>query len=96
MNPVSIIGFFLSIVGIFGALRFSSIFFGIFMVGLFLLIYSILPKKNKMPPSNSMSYPLTESSIQTPTSPSRFCYKCGAELHEQHEFCPLCGVKVRK
>jgi hypothetical protein len=95
MNLISIIGIFLSILGFFGALRFSSIFFGIFMAGLFLLIYSLIIK-TEVPPIQQISLTLTESTIQYTEQLSLFCPKCGAELDRQKGFCPFCGDKVRK
>jgi len=92
---ISIIGIFLTIVGFFGSLRFSSFFFGFFIAGLFLLIYSLIPK-TKRPPVNSITFPLTESTIQPTKQLSRFCSTCGAELDVQKDICLFCGNKVRK
>jgi hypothetical protein len=92
---VSIIGIFLTILGFFGSLRFSSFFFGFFMVGLFLLIYSLIPQ-TKISPVDSITFPLPESTIQSTQQLSRFCSKCGAELDGQKDFCLFCGNKVRK
>jgi hypothetical protein len=95
MNLLSIIGVFLSILGFFGAIRFSSIFFGIFLVGLFLIIYNSNTKKEELSFSQK-STTLTKPSSHSVYKPKRFCTLCGAELSKSEDFCPICGDKVKK
>jgi hypothetical protein len=95
VNFITIIGIFLSIVGFFGTLRFSAIFFGFFMAGLFLLIYTVIPK-SKLSPTKLTGFSSSESTKRYTIPVSRFCPQCGAELDVNQDFCLFCGDKVRK
>jgi len=92
---LSIIGIFISILGFFGALRFSSFLFGFFSMGLFLLIYSLITKK-EVPPTSHGLPALTKPTSHSIEQLLRFCPKCGAELDMSEGFCPICGEKVKK
>jgi len=91
----SIIGAFLSIIGFIGALYFSPIFFGIFTVGLFLVIYGLTVKREDTSKIRGLPS-LGKPTAQTIKQLTRFCSNCGAELDKGEEFCPLCGEKVKK
>ena len=95
MKILPIIGIILSILGFFGALLLSSIFFGFFTVGLFLIIYSSITKK-EVPPTLQESPTLTKPTTQPIEQLLRFCPKCGSELDMIEDFCPFCGEKVKK
>jgi ribosomal protein S27AE len=91
----SIIGASLSIIGFVGALYFSPIFFGIFTVGLFLVVYGLTVKKEEGPQKIRGS-PSLKKPAEYVEQLTRFCPICGGELDKGEEFCPLCGEKVKK
>ena len=71
----------LVIVGLYGALRFSAIFFGLFTMGLFLIVYDFRTKEQITPTFESTA--------------SQTCPNCGISLEASGTFCPNCGEKVR-
>ena len=77
------LGVVLVVVGLFGALRFSALLFGLFTTGLF-LIFSDLRTKGK-------NYPPTA----LPDTTSLTCPNCRIVLEGDVAFCPQCGKKVR-
>lgn len=94
MRASTVLWVVLAIVGLFGALRFSAVFFGLFTVGLFLIFYDLSTKRGKpqltVQPSPSRP-PTTSIAPSTPTCPN-----CGMVLKAEAAFCPQCGWKVRK
>ena len=70
------------IVGLYGALRFSTIFFGLFTVGLFLIAYDFRTKEQSTPTLESIA-------VQT-------CPNCGMPFEADGTFCPKCGEKMRR
>jgi len=84
----------LVIVGLLGALRHSAVFFGLFTVGLFLLLYDLTTKRVKPSPTTQLSPSTPPTPTIAPSTPT--CPNCGMALEAEASFCPRCGEKVRK
>lgn len=80
----------LAIVGLYGALMYSAIFFGIFTVGLFLIFCNSRTEEKNMPTPTPIPVPPSASVT------SLTCPNCGAALEAGAVFCPRCGGKVRR
>jgi len=94
LKPTIVLWAVLAIAGLLGALRFSAFFFGFFTVGIFLIIYDLISKREEQP----LPSPQPSPSIIPPTTtpPSQTCPNCGMVLEAGAAFCPRCGGKVRK
>ena len=89
-------GFVLIVLGIYGVLySLFSFFFGFFTVGLFLIIYGYVSKKDETLPA-SEPHAATSQPAQLNVSTVLFCPKCGTEIGQGVTHCPQCGEKVRE
>ena len=88
----TMVGALLLVVGFSGILfTSSSIFFGLFAAGVFLVIYGLVVSTEGE--SKSPIFPTPEMKTSLPIS---FCSKCGARLElEDAVYCPNCGEKVK-
>jgi hypothetical protein len=84
-----ILGVALIIIGILGALLYSTVFFGFFTVGLFLLIQKFIVKTSSAEPR-----PTSAPSISIVATSLKTCPNCGKEIDSKADFCAHCGNKV--
>jgi hypothetical protein len=90
-----VLGVILAALGAFSALVYSSIFFGFFTSGIFLVAYDLLTEKEEKKGEQQIS----EAIAPAPQPPSarsfpKFCPNCGAKLEANVRSCPLCGKQL--
>jgi hypothetical protein len=92
-----VLGVILAALGAFGALVYSSIFFGFFTSGVFLVAYDFLTEKEEKKGERQITEATaTAPSPQPPSARSfpRFCPNCGSKLDANIRSCPLCGKQL--
>lgn len=97
MKIYVVLGVILAALGAFGALVYSSIFFGFFTSGIFLVTYDLLTEKEEKKGKRQITESTaTAPSPQPPSASSfpRFCPNCGSKLDANIRSCPLCGKQL--
>lgn len=90
MKSYTLLWAVLAIVGLYGAIRYSAVFFGLFTAGLFLILYNRRTEEKNTPIPMTTPTPLSKSVA------SVTCPNCGMALEAGTAFCPRCGAKVNK
>lgn len=95
MKIYVVLGIILAALGVFGALVYSSIFFGFFTSGVFLVVYDLLTEKEGEKGERQVSE-VTAPAPQSPLAMSfpKFCPNCGVKLEANVHSCPLCGKQI--
>jgi ribosomal protein S27E len=89
MKGFLILGIILLIAGFF-VFWLSSIFFGLFTSGVFLIVFSRM-----MGRESDSQISITNSATSTLFLPV-YCPSCGTKIEFKTAQCPSCGVKLRK
>jgi hypothetical protein len=90
-------GVILTALGAFGALFISSIFFGFFTSGIFLVAYVLSTEKEKKKGERQITEAAVTAPAPQPPSASsfkKFCPNCGSKLEANVRRCPLCGEQL--
>ena len=84
----------LAIVGLYGALMYSAVFFGLFTVSLFLIFYS---RGGADKAYNRVREENTPTLTPQPANVAALaCPNCGMVLEAGASFCTRCGARVSK
>ena len=91
----------LALLGLYGALKYSAVFFGFFTVGFFLALLNYKTEEKNLPVPQStdeknIHVPVAQSIPLSASVVSLSCPNCEMELDSGVAFCPRCGAKVRK
>lgn len=87
-------GVILAALGAFGALFYSSIFFGFFTSGVFLAAYDLLTKKEEKKGGQITEVTFPANQLPSARLFPRFCPNCGSKLEANVHRCPLCGKQL--
>jgi hypothetical protein len=91
----------LALLGLYGALKYSAVFFGLFTVGFFLALYNYKTEEKNLPvpqytEEKNIHMPVPQSTPLSASVVSLSCPNCQMELDAGVAFCPRCDAKVRK